>query len=77
MRFLQIKRKAKVELCQKIFNFTEEQDLKLKLGYDLLERVSHAASALEPVDPPLGSTVCFRVVADRLSAGSGDSAFRI
>ncbi|GAQ81583.1 hypothetical protein KFL_000840250 [Klebsormidium nitens] len=38
-----IKKKAKVELCQKIFNFTEEQDLKLKLGYDLLEKTPYAS----------------------------------
>ena len=27
--------KGKVELSQKIFNFTEDQDLKIKLGYDI------------------------------------------
>ena len=42
---MQIKKKAKVELCQKIFNFTEEQDLKLKLGYDLLEKVRFGQSS--------------------------------
>eukprot|EP00898_Chlorokybus_atmophyticus_P005503 jgi/Chlat1/5954/Chrsp4S06421 len=34
--------KACVELTQKIFNFTEDQDLKIKLGYDLAARYPYA-----------------------------------
>ena len=30
--------KGKVELSQKVFNFTEDQDLKIKLGYDIAMR---------------------------------------
>ena len=30
--------KGKVELTQKIFNFTEDQDLKIKIGYDIAKR---------------------------------------
>jgi len=30
--------KSKVELSQKIFNFTEDQDLRLQLGYDLANK---------------------------------------
>mmetsp|Transcript_8356 Transcript_8356/g.18946 ORF Transcript_8356/g.18946 Transcript_8356/m.18946 type:complete len:168 (+) Transcript_8356:1205-1708(+) len=29
---------AKIELNRKIFNFTEDQDLKIKLGYDLMSK---------------------------------------
>lgn len=30
--------KSKLELSQKIFNFTEDQDLRLQLGYDLANK---------------------------------------
>ena len=33
--------KGKVELSQKIFNFTEDQDLKIKLGYDIARRTPY------------------------------------
>lgn len=33
--------KAVVELSQKVFNFTEDQDLKIKLGYNIVERRPH------------------------------------
>jgi len=33
---------AKLELSQKIFNFTEDQDLKIKVGLDVLRRNVYA-----------------------------------
>lgn len=34
--------RARVEVSQKIFNFTEDQDLKVKLGYDVIEKRPYA-----------------------------------
>uniref|UniRef100_A0A7S3UDI8 Uncharacterized protein n=1 Tax=Picocystis salinarum TaxID=88271 RepID=A0A7S3UDI8_9CHLO len=46
VQFSQMKRKgdacAKLELSQKIFNFTEDQDLKIKVGLDVLRRNVYA-----------------------------------
>jgi hypothetical protein len=40
MLWKQGKPRGVVELSYKVFNFTEDQDLKLKLGYNVVKQVS-------------------------------------